>query len=88
MDMNVVLKSVISRFDALISRLHCNEERQQRIQTALNGSTITDEEVLRAIVQGRNIEQATSLLERNLQLHEFDASALAGLLVVPQGYEM
>ena len=78
----------MSRFDALISRLHCNEERKQKIQTALDGSTITDEEDLRAIVQGKTNTEVTSLLERNLQLHEFHASALAGLLVVPQGNEM
>ena len=87
MDMNVVLKSVISRFDALVSRLPEGDEKD-RILSALDRSTISSEKALRAIVQGRNIEQVTSLLERNLQLHEFDASALAGLLVAPQGYEM
>ena len=87
MDMNVELKSAISRFDALVSRLPEGDERD-RILSALDRSTISSEEALRAIVQGRTRAEITSLLERNLQLHEFHASALAGLLVVPQGNEM
>ena len=89
MDMNVVLKSVISRFDALVSRLPEGDEKD-RILSALDRSTISSEEALRAIVQGRNIEQVTSLFKEELDLNGFDASALAGLLIVvpQQGNEM
>ena len=74
----------MSRFEKLLSRLPEGGERD-RILSALDRSTISSEKALRAIVQGRNIEQVTSLFKEELHLNGFDASALAGLLVVPQG---
>ena len=87
MDMNVVLKSVISRFDALVSRLPEGDEKD-RILSALDRSTISSEKALRAIVQGMTRAEVTSLFKEELDLNVLDASALAGLLVVPQGNEM
>jgi hypothetical protein len=74
--------SVMSRFSNLVSGLRGADERD-RILQVLNASPISGEEALRDIVQGRNIEQVTSLLERNLELNELDASALAGVLCQP-----
>ena len=40
---------------------------------------------LRAVVRGRNIDQATALLKEELSLSKLDASALAGVLLVSSG---
>jgi hypothetical protein len=71
-----------SSFSVLLSTLP--EGMRSRIQTALDACTnISDVDYLRDAVAGRNIEQITSLLVRNLDLSNVDASALAGLLVAP-----
>ena len=74
----------MSLFANLLSTLP-QGDRKERIQTALDNSDIANDEDLAEIVAGRNIEQVTSLLQRNLTLSELDASALAGLLVAPTG---
>ena len=58
---------------------------KDRIQTALDDSTVSSEEVLRVIVAGLTRKEITSLLAENLDLNELDASALAGLLFTPTG---
>ena len=45
----------------------------------VNGEDLAD------IVAGNTKAEATALLQRNLNLNELDASALAGLLVAPTG---
>ena len=74
----------MSRFSTLVSALPEGGART-RIEAALVDSTISSEDELRAIVQGKTNAEVTSLLQRNLQLNEFDASALAGILVAVQG---
>jgi hypothetical protein len=64
------------------------EGMRSRIQTALDSCADVpdEEESLREIVAGKNIEQITSFLQKApLSLSVFDASALAGLLVAPTG---
>ena len=77
----------MSRFQNLLSQLPEGDERD-RILAALDRSTISSEEALRAIVQGMTRAEVTSLFKEELHLNGLDASALAGLLVVPQGNEM
>ena len=68
-------------FDDLLSKLPAT--KQQLIGDAVK-SVFANEEELKAAVRGRNIEQATSLLqEPPLSLVKFDASMLAGILVAP-----
>ena len=69
------------RFENLVSQLRGSVERKRTILAALISSGIENEVDLREIIRGRNIEQVTSLFERKLNLDEFAASALAGLLV-------
>jgi hypothetical protein len=68
------------RFDNLVGELPDGNEKDS-ILAALNSSTISSEAALIIMIRGRNIEQVTSLFQRKLELDEFDASALAGLLV-------
>jgi hypothetical protein len=59
---------------------------KDRIQHALDScADISDEDYLRSIVAGKTNEQVTSFLREDNFLNKFDASALAGLLVVPTG---
>jgi hypothetical protein len=59
---------------------------KERIQAALDScADISDEESLRDFVAGSTNAEITSLLKEELSLSVFDASALAGLLVVPTG---
>jgi hypothetical protein len=75
----------MSRFASLISNL--KGRGKDKIQTALDASEISDEDELRSIVRGRNIEQTTSLLQQPpLSLDLYDASALAGLLTPQVNY--
>ena len=68
----------MSRFEQLLSRLPEGDERG-RILSALDRSTISSEEALRAIVQGMTRAEVTSLLQLPpLSLELYDASALAG----------
>ena len=69
-----------NRFQNVINQLPEGDERN-RIETALNDSTISSEAALRAIIHGRTVESATSLLRELLELGLGDASALAGILV-------
>jgi hypothetical protein len=50
-----------------------------------HATPIESVETLQNVVRNRTVETATALLERNLVLPEFDASALAGLLAAYQG---
>jgi hypothetical protein len=68
-------------FNDLVRKLPDGHEKNS-ILAALNSSNISSVAYLRYIIQGRNIEQATSLFqEPPLSLGLYDASALAGLLV-------
>ena len=69
-----------NRFQNIINQLPEGDERN-RIETALNNSTISSEAELRAIIQGNSKPETTSLLRELLELGLGDASALAGILV-------
>ena len=69
----------MSLFANILSTLP--EARKQRIQEALDGSEIVNEEDLRAIVAGKTNAEVTSLWKEELHLSGLDASALAGVLV-------
>lgn len=67
-------------FDNIISALP--EALKYRIERVLvESQEVNNEMVLRAFVTGKTNTEATSLLERNLDLNELEASALAGVLV-------
>ena len=72
----------MSRFDTLLSTLP--EGMRARITPALD-QVFADVDELRASVAGMTRAEITSFLQRILALGEVDASALAGLLVVPTG---
>jgi hypothetical protein len=69
------------RFDVFVSKLSGSESRNGRILAALTSSNIANVDDLMEVIEGRNIEQVTSLFQRKLELDEFDASALAGLVM-------
>ena len=57
--------------------------RKEMIQAALTNSNNKDVKDLNDIVAGKNIVQATSFFKEELDLDALDASALAGVLIVP-----
>jgi hypothetical protein len=64
-------------FYGLVSQVLGSEVRKKRILAALTSSNIVKD-----IIQGKNIEQAASLFQESpLSLGLYDAFALAGLLV-------
>ena len=69
-----------SRFHGFVSQLSGSESRNERILVALTSSNIANVDDLMEVIEGRNIEQVTSLFQRTLKLDDFDASALAGLV--------
>ena len=72
----------MSRFDTLLSTLP--EGMRARITPALD-QVFADVDELRASVAGMTRAEITSLFKEELSLSGFDASALAGILVVPTG---
>jgi hypothetical protein len=72
----------MSHFDTLLSTLP--KGMRDRITPALD-QVFADVDELRASVAGMTRADITSFLQRILALGEVDASALAGLLVVPTG---
>jgi hypothetical protein len=64
-------------FDDLVSKLSGSESRKERILVALTSSNIANVDDLREVIRA----EVTSLFVRKLELDEFDASALAGLLM-------
>ena len=72
-----------ARFENILAPL-TEGARKTRIRDALVSSNIESEEDLKDIVGSRNVESATDLLQRNLNINELDASALAGVVIQHQ----
>lgn len=80
---NIIQKKDVmpNRFDNLASQLSACE-RKRRILTALSSSAIIDENELRQVIRQKTYADAASFLRRKLVLDEFDAAALARILVL------
>lgn len=73
-----------NRFDPLLSSLS-DDDLKETIKNCLITAKVRSECALRDSIRGRNVESVTTFFQEEFGLSRLDASALAGLVVLPQG---